>query len=150
MRIQFCLGWWRGNVTRRAFKSEASFTLFAEYCERVSRFDPCAASGFESSSEKKVSTKRWLCEPSKTAKLFSSVELAGFFQKLRDTGTKELQIIIGPADGFSAKEAGELKPDLLWSFGPLTFPHELASVIAAEQLYRAYTIIQRLPYHSGH
>jgi 23S rRNA (pseudouridine1915-N3)-methyltransferase len=32
----------------------------------------------------------------------------------------------------------------------MTLPHELAAVVAAEQIYRAFTILHRQPYHSGH
>ncbi len=36
-----------------------------------------------------------------------------------------------------------------WSLGPLTLPHELARVVAAEQWYRAWTIVRGEPYHRG-
>ena len=35
----------------------------------------------------------------------------------------------------------------VWSLGPLTLPHELARVIAIEQIYRAMTLIRGVPYH---
>lgn len=76
----------------------------------------------------------------------SSEELAGWIG--RDTGTQHLHFAIGPADGWS-KESRE-RADLLLSFGPMTFPHELARVMLAEQLYRAFTILAGHPYHGGH
>ena len=39
------------------------------------------------------------------------------------------------------------RADTVLSLGKITLPHELARVVAAEQIYRAMTIIRRVPYH---
>jgi 23S rRNA (pseudouridine1915-N3)-methyltransferase len=36
------------------------------------------------------------------------------------------------------------------SLGPATMAHELARVVAAEQIYRAWAIVEGHPYHRGH
>jgi len=78
----------------------------------------------------------------------SSEDLAQWLGRERDSGTQHLHFAIGPADGWS--EAARQRAGLLFSFGPMTFPHELARVMLAEQLYRAFTILQGHPYHGGH
>lgn len=37
--------------------------------------------------------------------------------------------------------------DLRWSLSPLTLPHPMVRVIVAEQVYRAWSILQNHPYH---
>lgn len=69
----------------------------------------------------------------------------GFFQ---DIGVQQLILAIGPADGWSA--AALSRADRTIAFGRITLPHELAAVVAAEQIYRALTIRAGHPYHSGH
>jgi 23S rRNA (pseudouridine1915-N3)-methyltransferase len=78
----------------------------------------------------------------------SSEQLAAWIGRERDAGTQHMHFAIGPADGWSKDVRG--RADLLLSFGPMTFPHELARVMLAEQLYRAFTILAGHPYHGGH
>jgi 23S rRNA (pseudouridine1915-N3)-methyltransferase len=60
-------------------------------------------------------------------------------------GPRDYALLIGGADGHKdeVKQAG----GWVWSLGKLTLQHELALVVALEQLYRAYTIKAGLPYH---
>ena len=152
MEIQFHLEWLKhGQVSSKVFKLAAARFLFLEYVERISKFVPCRVSGaLLRGEQRRMGTRIWVCDRAQGAKSLSSEALAATLESLRDSGTHKLEILIGGADGFSKGELEELKPDLRWSFGPLTFPHELAAVIASEQIYRAWTIIRGLPYHSGH
>ena len=52
---------------------------------------------------------------------------------------------IGGADGLG-DEVKE-RADKLLSLSALTLPHQLVRVVLAEQLYRAWTILARHPYH---
>ena len=58
---------------------------------------------------------------------------------------KEVVILIGGAYGFS-DEVRE-KADFVWSFSKLVFPHRIARVMVAEQIYRASQIAINGPYH---
>lgn len=52
---------------------------------------------------------------------------------------------IGGADGLD--EAVKARADKLFCLSALTLPHGLVRVILAEQLYRAWSILARHPYH---
>lgn len=61
------------------------------------------------------------------------------------TNSKNITILIGGAYGFPA--AIREKADFIWSFSNLIFPHMLARVIVAEQIYRAGEIARGSHYH---
>ncbi len=150
MKIHFRLGWARGGLARKHYKNASYHELFSEYLQRISHFAPCAASGVDLAKKGDGKTKVWFCHSSRDSKMFSSEELARELEKWNLSGTRQLEIVIGSADGFSKQDLILWKPDLLWSFGPMTLPHELASVVAAEQVYRAFTILKNFPYHAAH
>jgi 23S rRNA (pseudouridine1915-N3)-methyltransferase len=79
---------------------------------------------------------------------YSSEEFASQMGRLRDEGAQKVVLAIGPADGWSA--AARERANLLLSLGRMTLPHQLARVVLAEQVYRAFTILAGHPYHSGH
>ena len=74
-----------------------------------------------------------------------SQDFADFIGSLRDNGQRLAVVAIGGPDGHDAQLRGEAA--LVLSFGALTWPHQLARVMLAEQLYRAATILTGHPYH---
>jgi 23S rRNA (pseudouridine1915-N3)-methyltransferase len=78
-------------------------------------------------------------------KTFSSPEFAKMLATLRDQGAGETVFLIGGADGHD--KALRDRADRLLSFGPMVWPHMLARVMLAEQLYRAVSILAGGPYH---
>ena len=75
----------------------------------------------------------------------TSRALATKISDLEMRGKRDVAIIIGGADGHT--DEVRKCADWLWSLSKLTIQHELALVVAMEQLYRAYTIKSGLPYH---
>lgn len=73
-----------------------------------------------------------------------SPAFSAFIGKLCDTGRVPC-FIVGGAYGFSPAVAERVPKTI--SFGPMTFPHELARVLLLEQLYRADAIAKGSPYH---
>ena len=152
MILQFYLGWVKSGPASKAFKIPEAGSLFFEYVSRISKFSPCEASAYkEETLREKTGGRIWICHREAGARgLLSSEALAKEINKLQTSSAKKLHIVIGGPDGFTAKDIERIRPDLLWSFGPLTLPHDLAAVVAAEQIYRAWTIQAGLPYHQGH
>lgn len=75
----------------------------------------------------------------------SSPAFARLIAQERDGGRQDMALLIGGADGL-AEEARRAAGRSL-SFGPMVWPHMLARVMLAEQLYRAVTILAGQPYH---
>ena len=70
-----------------------------------------------------------------------------FSEKLalwRDAG-RSIALIVGGPDGLDA--AVRQRADIVIGFGAMTMPHQLVRVLAAEQVYRAMTILSGHPYH---
>jgi 23S rRNA (pseudouridine1915-N3)-methyltransferase len=78
-------------------------------------------------------------------KTLTSPKFANLIGELRDQGRRDCAFLIGGADGHDAKMRGAC--DRLLSFGPMVWPHMLARVMMAEQLYRAASILSGAPYH---
>jgi 23S rRNA (pseudouridine1915-N3)-methyltransferase len=77
-------------------------------------------------------------------KNLDSNAFAKWLGELRDRGTRELVFLCGDADGFPST-LRERVPQKI-SLSPLTYSHELARAMLAEQLYRAFAILSGSPY----
>lgn len=76
-----------------------------------------------------------------------SVKFAQKLEQIQNQGFKHIHFYIGGPYGFSQS----IKGKALWSISlsSMTFNHELVRLIFTEQLYRAFTIINKEPYHHG-
>lgn len=64
--------------------------------------------------------------------------------RLRDEG-RNISLLVGGPDGLAPECL--VRADALWSLSALTFPHPVVRVIVAEQLYRAWSLLNNHPYH---
>ncbi len=65
--------------------------------------------------------------------------------KKRLAGGQDLALFIGGPEGLAP--ACRQRADEVWSLSLLTLAHPLVRVVLAEQLYRAWSIVNNLPYH---
>lgn len=77
-------------------------------------------------------------------KEFTSVEFATWLEK-REMQPQGLVFVVGGAYGFSSEVYA--RSNFKVSLSQMTFSHQLIRAIFAEQLYRAVSIIEGLPYH---
>lgn len=77
--------------------------------------------------------------------MLSSTDLAGTLQSMAVSGTSRVAFVIGGSFGLhgEVKKAAAMR----LSMSKMTFPHHLVRVMAAEQIYRAFTIIEGNKYH---
>ena len=78
-------------------------------------------------------------------KVMSSPDFANLLARFRDDGARDCAFLIGGADGLTPELRN--RADTRLSFGAMVWPHMLARVMLAEQLYRAASILSGAPYH---
>ena len=129
--------------------------LLKLYLDRAARYAPTTLRVFPTEvtlldfvAGERARTRPALLLADSRGQLLSSEDLAATLGSFLDNGIQLLILAIGPADGWSDVALGSATRTV--AFGRMTLPHELAAVIAAEQLYRALTIRAGHPYHSGH
>lgn len=86
-----------------------------------------------------------ICALDERGAVMSSPEFAALLAGWRDGGRQDAAFLIGGADGL---DPGILqRADQSLSLGKMVWPHALARLMLAEQLYRAATILSGSPYH---
>ena len=126
-------------------RDEHANGMAEEYIRRVSRFARAEMREIQPARfdpwEKHSSAAKILLDPA--GKAMNSQQFAQLIAKAEREG-RDLVFLVGGASGLpdSWRERG----GLLVSLSALTFPHELARVLAAEQIYRAFTMLRGHPY----
>jgi 23S rRNA (pseudouridine1915-N3)-methyltransferase len=77
-------------------------------------------------------------------KVYDSDAFAKWLAEQRDRGMREVIFVCGDADGFPDTLRERVKQKL--SLSSMTYSHELARVMLAEQIYRAFAILSGSPY----
>jgi 23S rRNA (pseudouridine1915-N3)-methyltransferase len=77
-------------------------------------------------------------------KLWSTQQLASELKNWQQEG-RNVDLLVGGPEGLAPQCVQ--KAEQKWSLSLLTFPHILVKLIVAEQIYRAWTILQNHPYH---
>ena len=126
-------------------RDQAANTLAAEFIKRSTRYAACEMrevipGRFDLFARHPAARKIFLdpggrsCNSADFTKLVADAEQSA----------QDLVFLIGGHEGLPA----EWKPraDLLLSLSPMTFPHEIARAMLAEQIYRAFTTLRGHPY----
>ena len=127
----------------------------SSYLERIAPYAGIEAMAFRDEealfafvARQRARTPAWLVLLDSRGEAFSSQELAKWLGARRDSGQQSIVFAIGPASGWS--DGAPRQAQTMLSLGRMTLPHELARLMVAEQIYRAFTILAGHPYHTGH
>ncbi len=122
-----------------------SNAIAAEFMKRSSRYAVCemreiSPERFDLFSRHAAARKTFLDPAGRPA---SSADFVKLVADAEQTGL-DLVFLVGGHDGLPQTWKG--RADLLLSLSPMTFPHELARAMLAEQIYRAFTTLRGHPY----
>ncbi len=123
--------------------------LLDDYLARIGRFAEVQVT--ELREESAASFRKLAIDSAATVVLLddagkpqTSPQFARWLGELRDRGAHEIAFLCGGAEGFPEELRRRATQKL--SLSSLTFGHELARAMLAEQLYRAFAILAGHPY----
>ncbi|MBP2832099.1 23S rRNA (pseudouridine(1915)-N(3))-methyltransferase RlmH [Aquimarina sp. U1-2] len=94
---------------------------------------------------KKVENSDHLIVLDENGKQLNSIDFSEFFQKMMNSGIKQLVFVIGGPYGFSKAVYDRANGKL--SLSKMTFSHQMIRLFLVEQVYRSFTILKNEPYH---
>lgn len=136
--------------------------IFDDYAKRINRYTKFEAVYIDNHQQKfsdnekqkikegelilkKLQAGDYLILLDEKGKEFNSVQFAEQLNSLFNQSIKNIYFVIGGAYGFS--DEVYLRSNAKISLSRMTFSHQIIRTIFAEQLYRAFTIINNEPYH---
>jgi len=126
-------------------KDPQANALTKEFLERAARYNAVELREIRPDRidlwGKHPSGRKILLDPA--GKMVDSVEFAALVSKAVNEA-RDLVFVLGGHDGLPKGWAA--RADLRLSLSPLTFPHELARAVLAEQIYRAFATLRGHPY----
>jgi 23S rRNA (pseudouridine1915-N3)-methyltransferase len=155
MRIRIL---WVGKTKNSLIKA-----LAADYLERIRHMVPCDVTEVRDPSRRRVlrredmllaeaaeltaarGTVGKLVALDERGKDFTSAEFARWLEREQNQGTREIDFVIGGAEGLSPQILGTAHMSL--SLSRMTWTHEMCRVLLLEQIYRSFAILRNLPYH---
>ncbi len=120
-----------------------------EYLKRINRFVSLELVSVKEGKKmegqiQKHIEKKYLILLDEAGREYTSLELSTFLDMKMNIG-KDLCFVIGGPDGHLDSLRNEA--DAFISLSKLTFPHDIASMLLLETLYRSFSILENHPYH---
>ena len=123
-------------------------TVLEDYVKRIGRASPMEVVEVRDgeAAVKKLDTDRATTAVLLDAggKAMDSETFAKWMGEMRDRGAREIIFVCGDADGFPEVVRERVRQKV--SLSAMTYSHELARVMLAEQIYRAFAILAGSPY----
>lgn len=119
--------------------------MAADFVSRASRYAAC-----EMREIRPERTDLWAKHPTARRILLDpggkAMDTAAFVELVSraEMEGRDLVFVVGGADGLPAEWRG--RAETLLSVSRMTFPHEMARVMLAEQIYRAFATLRGHPY----
>lgn len=146
-------------------KSSPIRAMSADYLDRIRRMSPCEilevrdpVKGRDPQSAERIKLEgeeiaRWLpavgfvVALDETGNQYTSEEFALRLETEQNNGTKEIVFVVGGPDGLSRDIAARAR--MVLSLGKMTWTHEMCRALLLEQIYRAFCIMRKIPYHKA-